>query len=393
MVDLNKGYRRHWRYYLDLLNTADVAYRLGGGRMADGLTIFDSEWTNIRLGQARAAASSESDRDAAEACCSYALLEILPLRLSTNEYLKWLDAGLAAARRFGCPSNQVKLLNQLGECYLALRKPRLSLRSHRQALAIARGTGDFHASASALGGIGLVFDVRGSGRRALRFYECQLVLCRQFGDRSGEAYALSKLGTTSCDLGKFRQGMRYLRAALHVARTASDWRHEAEALQNLSVACLARWDLHEQRFGVLGRPIAGVGRLVSKGRAVKLSLNALRISRQLSDRRAEALALGTLGSAYRLGWRDDPRRAAECHRQAAGVAHVIGDSRFEADQLYRLSLALWDSGDAESAINRAEEALDLLQGLERLGQLSSEVFGHLAAWRLEMRRDDGFHFR
>jgi tetratricopeptide (TPR) repeat protein len=78
--------------------------------------------------------------------------------------------------------------------------------------------------------------------------------------------------------------------------------------------------------------------------------------------RKEALRLNTAGSSYRRS--GDAQRAVEKHEEALELVRRAGDRLGEALTLNNLGLALGVAGDDEAAIGRFEEAHDVARDLE-----------------------------
>ena len=74
--------RRHATHYLAIAERADDAYLEGGGRVLEGLRLFDEERVQIEAGQAWAAAHAAEDNEAAVLAQDYPLRapEVLDLR-------------------------------------------------------------------------------------------------------------------------------------------------------------------------------------------------------------------------------------------------------------------------------------------------------------------------
>ena len=79
------------------------------------------------------------------------------------------------------------------------------------------------------------------------------------------------------DLGELRKAIEYYEQALKIAREIGDRRGEGTSLGNLGNA-----------YTDLGQPV----------KAIEYYEQALKISREIGDRRGEGASLGNLGNAY-----------------------------------------------------------------------------------------------
>jgi len=297
------GQQRHAAHYLDVLWAVDKLYMQGGENLRNGLALFDLERINIQAGQAWVAANADSDETAAQLCSNYpdAGVYVLNLRLHSREWIRWLEAALAAARG------------------LKLRE----------------------AEGVHLGNLGLAYAALGETRRAIEFYEQRLVIAREIGDRRGEGAVLGNLGLAYADLGESRRAIEFHEQALVILREIGDRRGEGNVLGNLGNAYVA---LGETR------------------RAIEFHEQDLAIRREIGDRRGEGAALGNLGVAYAdFG---ETRRAIEFYEQQSVITREIGDRRGEGNALWNLSLALEELGERGQAIARAEAALAIYVQIE-----------------------------
>ena len=295
--------KRHAAQYKAVLAQADDLFLKGGQAVLSGLALFDAEWENIRAGQAWAADHAAKDPAAAALCNAYpdAGVYCLSLRLHPREWIRWLEAALAAAR---------KVNDRAGE--------------------------GVH-----LGNLGLAYADLGEVRRAIELYEQQLEITREIGDRRGEGNALGNLGSAYARLGEARRAIEFYEQALAIAHEIGDRRGEEANLGNLGLSYAA---LSEVR------------------RAIEFYEQALAIAREIGDRRGEGQALGNLGNAYaRLG---EVRRAIEFYEQALAIDREIGDKRGEGIFLWNMALAYEKMGDRREAVSLAAASLEIYEAIE-----------------------------
>lgn len=107
--------RRHAAYYAEALSIADSLFVRGGENIDRALFLFDSEWDNIRKGQAWATAESQRDDEAARLCSEYALegAYLLNLRQPPRANTEWIESALDAARRLGDQTPQAAHLERI----------------------------------------------------------------------------------------------------------------------------------------------------------------------------------------------------------------------------------------------------------------------------------------
>jgi tetratricopeptide (TPR) repeat protein len=328
--------RRHAALHLEVASVADDLYLKGGDAILKGLRLFDTEWANVRAGQAWAAAHAEEDEEAAKFSSDYPgrTWNLLDLRLHPREHIKWLEAGLAAARRLRDRQAEGVHLGNLGVAYAKLGEARRAIEYHEQALVVGREIGDRRGEGQDLGNLGIAYAQLGETRRAIEYYNQQLLITREMGDRQGEAGALANVGLAYADLGEPRRAVGHYEQALAIARKIGDRRAEGIVLGDLGMA-----------YADLGEP----------RRAIRYLEKHLAIAREIGDRRGEASALGNLGSAYWL--LGEPRRAIQYHDRCLAVAREIGDRHGEGTALGSLGTAYFGLGEPRRAIEYYEQAL------------------------------------
>jgi tetratricopeptide (TPR) repeat protein len=349
--------RRHAAHYLEVASAADDLYLKGGDAILKGLRLFDTEWANIRAGQAWAAVHAEQDEEAAKLCNRYpdAATYCFDLRLHPREHIKWLEAALSAARRLRDRRAEGARLGNLGIAYKQLGEARRAIEYYEQHAAIARQIGDRRGEGNALGNLGTAYRHLGRAGAAIHYYEQALAIHRQIGDPRGEGRTLVNLGNAYLALGEPSRAIEYYGQALPIHREIGDQRAEGQALGNLGIAC---------------------GQLGDVGRAIEYFERHVAIAREIGDRRGEGEALGNLGTAYtQLG---DPRRAVEYHEQALAIDREIGDRRGEGSDLFNMSLALDQLGDRAHAIASAEAAFKIFVEIEDPN--AEKVRRKLAEW-------------
>jgi len=268
------GQLHHAEHYKNALAAADDLYLQGNEFIAQGLALFDREWSNIQAGQEWAAANAQDDEEAAIICSDYPHFGIymLSLRQHARDRIRWTEQALAAARRMR-----------------------------------DRGDEGVH-----LGNLGLAYADLGDARKAIEFYEQALVIARDLGDKRTEGKWLGNLGIAYADLGKTRKAIEFCEQALVIVRDLGDKRNEGKWLGNLGLVYAALGDVDK---------------------AIEFYEQALVIARDIGDKRNEGVWLGNLGIAYAdLG---ETRKAIEFHEQHRDIAREIGDRRGQSSVVSR----------------------------------------------------------
>ena len=302
-AERSEGKLRHAERYLKVLTECDELYLKDAEAVKNGIMLFDAERRNIEAGQEWTFQHSSSDEAAARLCNKYPDVGayVLVLRLHPREYILWLEAAVAAARRLSDKGAEGRHLGNLGGVYQNLGETRRAIEFYEQSLLIIRKIGDRGSEGALLGNLGIAYRNLGELHRAIEFHEQRLVIVREIGDRRGEGQSLGNLGVAYIHLGETRRAIDFLEQDLVIAR-------------------------------------------------------------EIGDRRGESAVLGNLGRAYDdLG---ETQRATEFYGQALTIDREIGDRLGEGIDLFNISIALIEVGDRAQAITNAEAALDIFEMVE-----------------------------
>jgi tetratricopeptide (TPR) repeat protein/predicted phosphodiesterase len=389
--ELADAQQKHAKYYSKVLSQAENFYEKGGTNLLAGLKLFDREWANIKIGQARvkniiqiSRKLDKSDlKSVLQLASSYACGggNVLDLRLHPSDKIGWLETGLKAAKMMGDRGAESAHLGNLGGTYSVLGETRkaigyqeralkisrkigdrrgeeadlcnlgnrysdlgetcIAVGYYEQALAIAREIGDRRGEGANLGNLGLAYAALGGIRKAIEYYEQALSISRESGDRRGEGSRLSNLGSAYFDLGETRKAIEYHEQSLKISREIGDRRGEGTDLSNLGLAYIV---LGETRKAIDNNEVA------------------LAIAREIGDRRGEVARLGNLGLAYAgLG---ETRKAIEYHEQALAIAREIEDKQNEGECLCNLVKAYLDLNETDKAIEYCTESLDIVRKID-----------------------------
>jgi tetratricopeptide (TPR) repeat protein len=198
--------------------------------------------------------------------------------------------------------------------------------SHRQALALARSSGDQLAEAVSLNDLGQVQQMTGDHRAAAANHKHALAIFRSIGSRFDEADALCELGFASWLLGDHAAAEPLHRQALDLFRRLGDRLGQAWALEGLGLVQVATGDY----------PAA----------AASLQ-EALRLHTELGSRHGRAVALNCLGDLSRRTSATEDARAY--HGEALGIARELRVPLEQARALQGIGHSLLSDHDAGAA--------------------------------------------
>jgi tetratricopeptide (TPR) repeat protein len=370
--------QRHAGYYEGVLRAADELYMQGGESIMRGLRLFDLEWGNIQVGQARAAMHIGEDDQAARLCSGYPKVgaHLLSLRQHPRGRIQWLEVALTASQRLGQQDAGVGHLNNLGSAYFSLGQYEQALHYCHLALTTNREIDeiDKQIHSAILGNLGDVYTALSQYEQAKDHYLHGLAIAREAGDKHGESNHLSGLGHISYDQGQYETAIKYFQQALEIAREIDNLQGEGSRLGNLgavhdamgryelAVECYQQalaviheiGDMHQENalLGQLGLSLTHLGRYTE---AIRCFEKALAISREIGDRHFEGYHVGNLGFVHHeMG---QFKQAICYHEQALTISREIGDRRGEGYDLGHLGIANLCLGRYEQAIDFCQQAL------------------------------------
>lgn len=159
-----------------------------------------------------------------------------------RDALDYLDEPLGQVEGTG---EKARILTLLGYSQRALGQYPRSLKFHRQALEIARNTGDRPCEIANLNHLSRTYVQEQNYSQAIDHSQRALILSRQAGDRTGEANALVNLGYSEVMLENreaetYDTAISYLEEGLKLAEKLGDIQSKALCFSSLGVAYLVR---------------------------------------------------------------------------------------------------------------------------------------------------------
>ncbi len=119
--------------------------------------------------------------------------------------------------------------------YTRLNQFEQALAYCKEALGIAKDTGDRQRAANNLNNIGSIYSKMNEPRKALRYYRRSLNIKEKFADRAGEARALNNIGETYWRMRKLDAAEKYLEQSLQMKAAIGDLARQSATYQNLAL--------------------------------------------------------------------------------------------------------------------------------------------------------------
>jgi len=222
-------------------NAADAKRIMAEGMLMQGHELLQQQTTDAR---ALAIKQFESARqlfkelaDAREegyALCNTA--EIFRALKNFPKAMKHLDQALSRLTEAQDVSGQAYVLNEMGAAYRELDVRRKALEKYARAIELRRSIGDRWGEAQLLNNIGLVYSLIGEQQNSIASSELALALWRDLNDRANEMNTLNNIAKANVDLGNFSVAFQQLQEVLkYCAEGKAVWRLEPSARNSLGI--------------------------------------------------------------------------------------------------------------------------------------------------------------
>ena len=268
---------------------------------------------------------------------------------------------VALARATGDAQGEAQALYCLGRnLYSQADYPEV-FETQNSALAIFRHLEDAHGEARCANLLGIAHRQLSDYGRALELYDAALKGFREAGDLKWQARVLSNIGNVEIQLGNYTAALELFDQALALRREVGDEEGAGFDLNNAAFGHIQR--AHELRGGGNGQ-----GAQLECELALRLLDRALGISRQFGYRRLEAFCLQTMGEAYQAMARPDV--ALEMSAGFLALATSSGDKWIEAYGRACVGELRHQTGDHEAALADLQAALAAFEALAAADQLA-----------------------
>jgi CHAT domain-containing protein/tetratricopeptide (TPR) repeat protein len=253
-----------------------------------------------------------------------------------------LKEALTVARESGDATIEAGVLVSLGLVHTSLGESQKAQDFFREGVARARAAEDVIEEGTALAGLGDLLVYQGKLREAQDALERALQIKRETGDGAQVRFILRRLANIDQRLDRRDDALRRLEEALELSRRAGDHENEATILNSLGTVHLLSGDTQK------------AGEAYGRG---------LELFRELGNLHGEAFALLNLGRYHRT--RGEHPAALERYGQAVEVFRQTGLRRGEVSAMYGAAQVLHDARDYRAAEQRLRSVIDLLADLRR----------------------------
>ena len=242
-----------------------------------------------------------------------------------------LDASTTAPGRASIAQARSDIKYYLGE-YEAARR----LVSEAQELFTAAN--DRQGVIRCLYAVGQIDWRQGQFAMARQHFSEALEMCRAIGWRHYEGFLLAALGDSAFDMGDYAPSQQFHEQALWLCRELGDREGEALSLDVLGLIALVSGEYHLSYAHCSA---------------------ALAIQRAIGDRRGAGYSLNYLGNVC-LGTQEYDA-ALQAFEESLALRGDLGAEQAAIDSLAGRALALWQSGEAHTALVDAQRVLDWIE--------------------------------
>ncbi len=378
------AHNRHAEHYFSVADAVEEDWQEADHQAAN--IAQAAEWVCDRLGETAIAALGQADPPKKNPAFDETSAQVaLVMALATRNYvhdrrahagLRWLQAGLAAARLQGVEKGESLLLNDLGLWHHNRGQLQKSLAYYEKSAEIDEAVGDRAGLATTLNNIGIVYRARGDLEQALDYYERALPIMEAVGNRAGLAATLNNIGMVYDARGELGQALDYYERALPIREAVGDRAGLATTLNNIGGVYRARGEL-EQALEYLERALpimeavgdrAGLANMLNNiggvcdargdlGKALNYYERALPIVEAVGDRAGLATTLNNIAGVYYA--RGDLGQALDYYEQALPIMEAAGDRAGLATTLNNIGAVYQARGELEQALDVYEQALPI----------------------------------
>jgi tetratricopeptide (TPR) repeat protein len=251
---MTSAQQRLARHYLNKLRTSAEAVRRGRSSLAYGLNLFDKEWPHIQHWQAW---SAQGGTDGVELCKEFPFVgsDVLAIRHTPVDRLKWWSAALEAARQLGDQQAEREILPHMAMSLAALGQMSKAEQYARDLLTLAEAIKDPLHIGRALYQLGTIIEDQGEYAAAAQLYERCLEIFSELNFDIDTGRALLGLGSVANYLGDYENAYIYFSQYLTLVDAAGKELDLCIALQAVSEA-LKHLKRHPEAEAHLQRAIA-----------------------------------------------------------------------------------------------------------------------------------------
>lgn len=230
-TELREAKYNHAAFYVKQLQLANALYRKGGSQIEPSLMKLSQDWAQIEQGQQWAVSVMDEER-AANLCSEFtaAGVDLLSLRQSTADRIRWLETAVEATRRLGQNRNEAEHLCQLGRVYWQAGRVELAVECLQEALAMAQAVRHLPTIAQAHYYWSEITTSQADYGASKEHCAICLPLFERLKDSRGVADSLASLGNVALFQDEYDLANDYFQRSLQLYRCIGEQVGEARVL-------------------------------------------------------------------------------------------------------------------------------------------------------------------
>ena len=395
--DFSETEYRLARHYLSKLRTVNEAMQRGQSSVSYSLVAFDQEWEQIRHWQTWTTQRAPDDEQRARLCIDFPLtgLEVLANRNNAEVQIKWLQAGLEAARQLHNKEAERSLGYELMMVYYRLGALEAGRHLARELLRLGEEANDLLCTERAYFGLAVYSEERGLYTESEHSYQQALRLSHKLGVTTEIGRALNALGGVAQYVGEFEKSYQYCSQYLELMEIHGKQNRVCHALISLgesliSLNAYTEAERHLQRAVRMCRSLGfqrllGVGLLTLGALALEddnLDVAKTYVCEGLQEVRAVGVQRQIIAGLTKLGYidlRNEDLVGAFAHlHEGLEMARGVGNPRYLCEIELALAHAYLAVKDYSTARNVLRESLRIVQDIDSRSQKVRILSGAVA---------------
>ncbi|MBN1202827.1 MAG: tetratricopeptide repeat protein [Anaerolineae bacterium] len=383
----------HAQHYMEQLQVASTLYREGGCYIGQALDKLEQDWQQIEQGQAWTA-SSLADAGAAWLCCQFPSVgaDLLHLRYSVSDQMRWLEPALKAARQLGEAQAECDHLCKIGKACWAAGEAGLAVDHLQQALILAESIDYDVGVALAHYHLCEIAARQARAGAARQHAQKSLEIFEQLDDRKGYADALLALGFVDAMESYYAAADRHYQQSLAAYHELDHQEGEATALAHLGNMAISQRDFAlAQRYFSASHAIyrqlghqTGIALTFNRLGVVAASFGDFRTARERFEESLEVYArighqYGVAESHQKVGEIDQYtgnfEQAAERYQQALAIHRSMHNRYHIAHMLVILGNVMLNQNKFEEAKEWYKQGVELSREIDRKTTLATSLKG------------------
>jgi CHAT domain-containing protein/Tfp pilus assembly protein PilF len=297
-----------------------------------------------------------------------------------NKALGCYQKALPLWQRQGDRLNEAETYNRMGGAYDGLGDIQKALEVYQTALQIREEVKDRGGQAESFNNIGVLYDKLGESQKALEQYGYALSIFEELKNFSKAAKTLNNIGFAYADLGDSEKALEYYERARLTRKGIHEPLEEATTLSNIGNVYALYGDF-QKALDYYGQAIAiqkearatwgesytliNIGQahasLHDSQKALECYERALGLLEEAEDRQGVAIAHDKIGQVLILS--GEYQQASQHYARAIQLWRLLGDRRGEVSTLYGLAQIDFKQGNTDKALERINEAIEIIESL------------------------------